>query len=216
MAQGAVRAVSTFSLPRARAGIVARRRGAARVCRVRCGLDGKTGVLFVCLGNICRSPAGEAVFRAVCERRGVAGRFDIDSCGTGGGSDNWCLPGGISYHEGDDADRRMTSAASKRKVSLTSKSRPLRPEDFDRFEHILAMDGSNIVQIERAAAQWGVTPRDGQVRLTLGGDVLSDPRFKGRYTACPDPYYGGADGFELVLDLLEDACEGIIDQFLGE
>ena len=78
------------------------------------------------------------------------------------------------------------------------------------------MDGSNILQIERAAAQWGVTPRDGQVRLTLGGDVLSDPRFKGRYTACPDPYYGGADGFELVLDLLEDACEGIVDQFLGE
>ena len=174
------------------------------------------GVLFVCLGNICRSPTGEAVFRAVCERRGVAGRFDIDSCGTGGGSDNWCQPGGFSYHEGDNADARMTAAAAKRGVRLTSKSRPLRPQDFDRFEHILGMDASNLAQIERAASQWGVTPREGQVRLTLGGDVLSDPRFAGRYTACPDPYYGGEDGFELVLDLLEDACEGLLDTLLPD
>ena len=111
-------------------------------------------MLFVCLGNICRSPTAEAMFRAVCEREGVAGAFDIDSCGTGGGASGWDKPGGFSYHEGDAADPRMTAAAARRGVRLTSRSRPLKAEDFSRFKYIVGMDASNIRSILTAADFW--------------------------------------------------------------
>lgn len=98
-------------------------------------------VLFVCLGNICRSPTAEAVFTTVAERRGVADTMTIDSCGTGGGSPDWYREGGWSYHEGDAADARMRDHALRRGITLTSRSRPLTPQDLTTFDFIVAMVG---------------------------------------------------------------------------
>jgi protein-tyrosine phosphatase len=100
-----------------------------------------------CTGNICRSPTAEATFRALAERAGRAADFDIDSCGTGGGNPSWYQTNGFSYHEGDPADRRMTAAAHKRGVTLTSVSRPLKPCDFERFQYVIAMDEKNRADI---------------------------------------------------------------------
>lgn len=177
---------------------------------------GKTGVLFVCLGNICRSPTAEAMFRAVAEREGVADKFDIDSCGTGGGNPSWYKPGGYSYHEGDAADPRMTAAASKRGVRLTSRSRPLQPSDFKRFKYIVGMDANNMRAILTAADFWASNGSSDQVpalnevrdQVTLMTKYCSD-KYKGA-TEIPDPYYGGPQGFETVLDLLDDACTGLL------
>ncbi|PNW73456.1 hypothetical protein CHLRE_14g632767v5 [Chlamydomonas reinhardtii] len=174
----------------------------------------KIGVLFVCLGNICRSPTAEAVFRTVVQRAGLAEAFDIDSCGTGGGNPDWFTEGGWSYHEGDPADSRMTLTARKRGVQLTSRSRPLAPLDFGRFDYIVGMDAKNIRAIRTAADYWRVRPMGGDAvpadyaaRLSLMTAYCS--RFKGE-PEVPDPYYGGPAGFERVLDLLDDACEGLL------
>eukprot|EP00793_Prasinoderma_coloniale_P005303 PRCOL_00004711-RA len=173
-----------------------------------------TGVLFVCLGNICRSPTAEAVFTSVVQRAGREEEFDIDSCGTGGGSSNWWQQGGFSYHEGESADARMTDAASRRGVKLTSRSRPLCPEDFDRFEYIVCMDASNRTSVMRAADGW-----EGEGRAAKGElRAKAEERTRMMHTFCskynvgevPDPYYGGAQGFETVLDLLDDAGEGLL------
>ena len=105
-------------------------------------------VLFLCLGNICRSPAAEAVFSKAVADRGLADRVTVDSCGTGGGSRDWYRKGGFSFHEGDPADSRMTAAARRRAVTLTSRSRPLTPDDVTSFDRVVTMDGAN----ERAVA----------------------------------------------------------------
>ncbi|KIZ03283.1 protein-tyrosine phosphatase [Monoraphidium neglectum] len=161
-------------------------------------------------------PTAEAMFRAVAEREGVADKFDIDSCGTGGGNPGWYKPDGWSYHEGDESDPRMTAAAIKRGVRLTSRSRPLRPEDFRRFQYVVGMDANNIRAILTAADFWAgngsrdqLPPLDevrGQVSLMT--QYCSD-KFKGA-SEIPDPYYGGPQGFETVLDLLDDACSGLL------
>lgn len=173
---------------------------------------GKTKVLFVCLGNICRSPTAEAVFKKVVEDAGLSHQFEIDSCGTGGGSPDWFMEGGFSYHEGGPSDPRMTRAAAGRGVKLTSVSRPLTPADLSHFDYILGMDASNIAAIKRAAQHWGSkheVPQDFTSRVGLMTDHLQGERYK-RYDHVPDPYYGGDSGFELVLDLLEDACGGLL------
>lgn len=115
---------------------------------------------------------------------------------TGGGSSNWYLAGGFSYHEGDPADPRMTSVAAKRGVRLTSRSRPLAPADLSTFDVILGMDASNLRAIRRAADHWRsellggkeLVPVDWEARLCLMTDYLRDAKFK-RYTEVPDPYY---------------------------
>ncbi|KDO20920.1 hypothetical protein SPRG_14151 [Saprolegnia parasitica CBS 223.65] len=112
------------------------------------------GVLFLCLGNICRSPAAEGVFKGLVARDGKMSAYDIDSCGTGGGASNWYKPNGFSYHEGDSADSRMKKEAKKRGYTLSSKSRPLTPEDLRRFDHIICMDSNNVRAVHEAATFW--------------------------------------------------------------
>lgn len=149
----------------------------------------KTRVLFVCLGNICRSPSAEAVFKGIVNNKGENNRFEIDSAGTYG------------YHEGEPADRRMQSHAVKRGYNLTSISRPFDPQsDWDDFDYIVAMDGSNIRDLKDMA-------RDGDDLKKLY--LMTDFSRNYNYNEVPDPYYGGEKGFELVLDLLEDAGEGL-------
>jgi len=150
----------------------------------------KKKVLFVCLGNICRSPGAEAVFRSLVEKEGLSGDFEIDSAGTSG------------WHEGEPADRRMQYHAEKRGYNLTSLSRPVRPKtDFEGFDYIVAMDRENLEELKR------MTPRTGHLTKLF---LITDFARKYSYDGIPDPYYGGEKGFELVLDLLEDAGNGLL------
>jgi protein-tyrosine phosphatase len=149
----------------------------------------KKKILFVCLGNICRSPSAEAVFKGLIHNKGVHSNFKIDSAGTYG------------YHEGEPADRRMQSYAVKRGYNLTSISRAFKSQtDWDRFDYIIAMDDSNLRDLKGMARN-----ADDLKKLFKMTDFSA--RFK--YDEIPDPYYGGEQGFELVLDLLEDAGEGL-------
>lgn len=159
-------------------------------------------VLFVCLGNICRSPAAEAVFRNLVSKRGLDSKFHIDSAGT------------IGYHEGNKADSRMTSASKKRGIEVTSISRPIKPSDFRDFDLILAMDKQNYEDILSSFERWQhkePLPDSGPKKVKLMCSYCK------RHTESevPDPYYGGSKGFEKVLDLLEDACESLLDDILA-
>lgn len=150
----------------------------------------KKKILFVCLGNICRSPSAEAVFNGVIKNEGVSADFIVDSAGTSG------------WHAGEPADRRMQSHAIKRGFNLTSLSRKFDSKtDFDYFDMIIGMDDSNIENLKRMA---NGTADLGKIYKMTDFSQAFD------YDEVPDPYYGGADGFELVLDLLEDSCEGLL------
>ncbi|KAK4537365.1 hypothetical protein CDCA_CDCA12G3390 [Cyanidium caldarium] len=169
----------------------------------------KYGILTVCLGNLCRSPTAEALLKKLLEERGLAERVFVDSCGTGGGNPDWYVENGWSYHEGDAADPRMVAAAAKRGVKISSTSRPLRPDDLERFDLIVGMDDSNVREIRRAAVHWGERYQrlaDQKVHL-----VTEYCRKFQNVRSVPDPWYGGAGGFERVLDLLEDACVGLVE-----
>ncbi|CAL9048747.1 uncharacterized protein LOC135608086 [Musa acuminata AAA Group] len=160
-------------------------------------------VLFVCLGNICRSPAAEAVFTDSVRKRGAESKFKIDSAGT------------IGYHEGDPADSRMRSAAKRRGIEVTSISRPLRPSDFREFDLILAMDMQNREDIMSAYERWRFKeplPEDAPKKIKLMCSYCK----KHSEAEVPDPYYGGPQGFEKVLDLLEDACGSLLDSIMAE
>lgn len=151
----------------------------------------KQRVLFVCLGNICRSPAAEGVMRAVAEREGIAADVGIDSAGTYGG------------HAGQLPDSRMRAAASRRGYHLTHRARRVTEEDFDRFDMIVVMDDMNYEAVSRLAPD-----RSHLDRLYR---FVQFCRRHPQWSHVPDPYYEGHEGFELVLDLLEDGCEGILD-----
>lgn len=150
-----------------------------------------TRVLFVCLGNICRSPAAEGVFLHLLEQEGLAEGFTVDSAGTGG------------WHAGQPADRRMRAAAERRGIHLPSRARQLVAADLGRFDHILTMDDANLAAVTAMAGSLG------------SGHAGIEPlvRYCRRLRASevPDPYYGGPEGFERVLDLLEDACAGLLE-----
>lgn len=166
-------------------------------------------VLFLCLGNICRSPAAEGVFKHLVQRSNVS--CEVDSCGTGGGSPNWFKPFGFSFHEGDLADHRMSEAAARRGILLESRARPLRRDDV-RFDIIVCMDSSNIQSVKEAANAWELPELvDKCVLMTSyfadGGGEGDAP------TEVPDPYFVG--GFDAVLDLLEVCCKGLLKDVMS-
>ncbi len=153
--------------------------------------DGPIRVLFVCLGNICRSPAAEGIMRDIVEREGAADRWIIDSAGTG------------RYHIGDLPDRRMRVHARQRGLELLHRARQVDVEDFTDFDLIVAMDASNASNLRRLA------PTVEAARKVVPMAEFFSP--SARYDHVPDPYYEGAEGFELVLDLLEDGCRNMFD-----
>lgn len=155
----------------------------------------KIGVLFVCLGNICRSPAAHAIFEDIVAKRNCADRFMVDSAGLYEG------------HAGDLPDKRMRTHASRRGYSLTHRSRPVRESDFEDFDVIVAMDNSNYDNLKRMAP----TVEDEKKVVRMIDFCEHYPE----YHSVPDPYYEGAEGFEIVLNLLEDGCEILADRLLG-
>lgn len=146
-------------------------------------------VLFVCLGNICRSPAGEGVLRAIVEERGDAGSWVIDSAGTGG------------WHVGELPDNRMRIHARQRGMELNHRCRKVTAADFDDFDLIIPMDSSNETNLRRLA------PTLEAARKIVPMAAFIDEAF--HYDHVPDPYYEGAEGFELVLDLLQNGCQNL-------
>ena len=138
-----------------------------------------------------RSPAAEAVFRSKVEAAGVADRFHLDSAGT------------IGYHSGHPADRRMRAAGAERGYNLDSISRQVRKNDFEKFDHIIAMDMDNLHNLQAMAADGS-----GHAKVTLMCDFARNHSDR----EVPDPYYGDGKGFEHVMDLLEDACDGLLEE----
>ena len=150
----------------------------------------ETKILFVCLGNICRSPAADGIMRHIVRERGLGAEIAVDSAGTYAG------------HTGELPDARMRRAASRRGYDLTHRARQIREEDFGKFDMIVAMDDRNYETLNRLAPS-----REAARKIYRMAEFCR--RHPDR-TYVPDPYYEGHEGFELVLDMLEDGCEGIL------
>jgi len=150
----------------------------------------KTSILFVCMGNICRSPTAEGVFRHHVSGADLEKHIHIDSAGT------------HAYHVGEPPDRRARAAAERRGISLADiRARRIGPDDFENFSYIIAMDQDNLAVLEEQCAG------EHREKLRLFLKFSSGPERE-----VPDPYYGGATGFERVLDLVEDASRGLLDE----
>ena len=155
----------------------------------------KKSVLFVCMGNICRSPTGEGVLKKLVADRGLDAEIEVDSAGT------------ISYHAGELPDARMREHAAARGYRLDSRARQVRAEDLERFDLVIAMDRDNLS---------GVQDLDPKGRYEKKVRLLSD-FLHGKWPKdVPDPYYGGAAGFEKVLDMIEAAAEQILVELKEE
>ena len=152
-------------------------------------------IIFICLGNICRSPAAQAVMQKIVDKRQLSERFLIDSAGISG------------YHQGELPDRRMRVHARQRGYELTHHSRPVTLSDLEQADLIVTMDQANVDALHNLAA----TPEQDRKITPIGQFIRLLRR---HYDFVPDPYYEGSEGFELVLDLLEDACENLLEYIL--
>ncbi|MEM9805315.1 MAG: low molecular weight protein-tyrosine-phosphatase [Cyanobacteria bacterium P01_D01_bin.56] len=152
-----------------------------------------TRLLFVCLGNICRSPSAENIMNYLVEQQSLQQQISCDSAGTS------------SYHIGSPPDSRMAAAAKKRGIKLVGRARQFTTEDFDQFDLILAMDDTNYRNI------LSLDPSE-----SYAHKVKRMCEFCREYSdrEVPDPYYGGADGFDYVIDLLTDACGGLLQEIV--
>jgi len=153
-------------------------------------------ILFVCLGNICRSPAAQGVMQHLVEEHRVAHCFEIDSAGT------------YSGHRGQLPDARMRRHASRRGYNLNHLARPITSDDFEHFDIIVAMDEGN----RRNLMSLAVSPQQ-QAKIVMMGDYIVKQH--AHYDYVPDPYYEGAEGFELALDLIEDACDNLFEEIIN-
>ncbi len=160
----------------------------------------RTGVLFVCLGNICRSPLAEGIFLHLARERGVQGRFDVDSCGTG------------AWHVGQGADPRSVAVARRHGVTLEHEARQLDPRsDFDRFHLLIAMDRSNRRSIIHAAEAHSKDSSGVRMMRSFG---LPAKDVDATDVDVPDPYSGGDEGFQVVYDMLRVSCAGLLTHLL--
>jgi protein-tyrosine phosphatase len=153
-------------------------------------------VLFVCLGNICRSPLAEGIFQHLVEENGASHRYRIDSAGTG------------AWHAGEPADPRSRDVAERNGIILRCTARQVREEDFHEFDLILAMDRSNLTDLE------SVRPAP-EVRADLRLFREFDPEGNGDLEV-PDPYYGGPDGFDRVFEMVLRSCQALLEELEGE
>ena len=160
------------------------------------GSPGELGILMVCSGNICRSPTAEAVLRAKLQRAGVVG-VRVGSAGTHG------------FHLSEAPDPRAQAAARRRGYDLSSlRARPVRDHDFERFQWLLAMDKSHLAWLQQRLALQQMP----QAQQAKQAHLLMDhARLYSGTSEVPDPYYGSPEGFERVLDLVEDACDGLVE-----
>ncbi|MCH7991888.1 MAG: low molecular weight phosphotyrosine protein phosphatase [Gemmatimonadetes bacterium] len=145
-----------------------------------------TSVLFVCLGNICRSPLAEGVFQHLVAEAGLSGHFEIDSAGTG------------AWHVGEKADARAEMVANQHGVELESRARQVTEDDLHRFDYVIVMDRENLRSVERMADATG-----SNAQIALLRDF--DPEDSG--DEVPDPYYGGSSGFETVYEIVHRSCQ---------
>ncbi len=150
-------------------------------------------ILFVCLGNICRSPAAEAVFLDRLHNKGLVGKYRVDSAGTG------------AWHQGSKADPRMLRAAMDRGIHIASIARKINIEDLKQFDLILTMDDENFSTVKAMACELEHNCIQ-KIKPILSYSKTTSLR------EVPDPYYGGENGFNEVLDLLEDACDGLLEE----
>ena len=155
-----------------------------------------TRILFVCLGNICRSPTAEGVMRALVREAGLEDSIELDSAGTG------------AWHVGNPPDERAAETARARGIALEGAAREVRREDFDDFDLVIAMDRKNLADLRRLAPDERARSR---IRLLREFDPASAGLDVDELDV-PDPYYGGPRGFEEVLDLVRAACEGLLAQ----
>ena len=152
----------------------------------------KISVLFVCLGNICRSPAAEAIFLNLIDKKGLSDRFIVDSAGTG------------SWHIGKKADNRMRIAAEKRNVHILSRSRQINNKDFESFNYILTMDNSNFNNVNQLKNKKSLSDFASIKKIQDFRSVFNEKEV-------PDPYFGGEEGFDYVLNILEDSVNGFLE-----
>ena len=153
----------------------------------------KISVLFVCLGNICRSPTAHAVFQSKVQQQGLSHSINVDSAGTG------------DWHLGHPPDKRAQKYALERGFDMSDlRARLVVKEDFDQFDYILAMDHSNFSNLK------AMQPKNSASKLSLFLEYSQNPLYSD-YQEVPDPYYGGDSGFNKVLDLVEDASAGLLE-----